>query len=160
MTTENSSSRERIFAFLGNNNVGVLATADSSGKPHAATVYIAFDQHLNLYFVTKKETQKSRNVKMNPRAAIAIYNQASQTTVQAEGNISEITDPAQQERVFNDIWGTAFKISQTGPPTTQINAGGYIVYKLSAPTLRIATFTIPPGENQKTFEVVATQPLP
>lgn len=160
MPIDISASRQHIMEFLNKNHVGVLATADKSGQPHAATVYLTFDQQLNLYFVTKKETQKSHNLRSNPKAAVAIHDAVAQTTVQAEGSVSEVTEPDQQERVFNDIWDIAFRVSRTGPPTTQVNAGGYIVYKLPTPSLRIARFTVsvPNATNEKIFETVHAQP--
>lgn len=104
MSIDTSESRSRIVDFLNQQGVGVLATADSSGKPHAATVYVTSDEPLNLYFVTKRDTQKCRNLQANPRAAIAVYNAATQTTLQAEGTVVEVTDAQQQEWIFKDIW--------------------------------------------------------
>ena len=159
MVVDVSKSRERISEFLNKHNVAVLATADSNNKPHAAAVYITFDRQLNIYFVTKKGTQKSRNLKANAQAAIALYDQAAQTTVQVEGLVVEVTEPDQQEWVFNDIWNIAFKISRTGPPTTRMTAGGYIVYKLLTPSLRIARFNVSlPNDDEDIFEVVPAQP--
>lgn len=160
MSVDSSVSRQHITEFLRNHALGVLATADSTGEPHSATIYVTHDQQLNLYFVTKKETQKSRNLQVNPRAALAIYDAKTQTTVQAEGTVSEIRDPDQQEWVFNDIWKLAFNMSRTAPPTTRINAGGYIAYKLVAPSIRIARFAIPTPnkEGEDTFETIHTQP--
>ncbi|HEU5187039.1 MAG TPA: pyridoxamine 5'-phosphate oxidase family protein [Candidatus Saccharimonadales bacterium] len=159
MPIELTKSREHITTFLNQNHAGVLATADKTGRPHAATIYITYDQQFNMYFVTKKDTQKNRNVKTNPRAAIAIFDQASQTTVQAEGTISEVTDPDQQEWVFNDIWNIAFRVNRAGPPTTRMNAGGYVVYKLSASALRLAKFNTPlPNEDDHIFEVIPMRP--
>ena len=158
MPVDIGNSREHISRFLTKHHIGVLATADASGKPHAATVYLTFDQQFDIYFVTKQETQKSRNLKDNPRAAIAIYDQAAQTTVQVEGTVSEVTDPAKQEWVFNEIWDIAFKASRTGPPTTRIDAGRYVAYKLLAPSLRIARFVVSlPSKDESIFEVVRTQ---
>lgn len=160
MPIDIDQSRSDITAFLEKNNTGVLASADNTGKPHAATVYFTFDKQLNLYFITKKETQKSRNLQANPRAAIAIFDVSSQTTVQAEGTVSEVIDPRQQEWIFNDITKAAIRTSNGVPPTSQYIAGGYVVYKLLAPTLRKATFNTPdPNANSADiFEVIHTQP--
>ncbi len=159
MSIDATESRPRIVEFLAQKGVGVLATADPSGKPHAATVYLTSDQALNLYFVTKRDTQKCRNLQANPRAAIAVYDAASQTTVQAEGTATEVNDTKQQEWIFKDIWSLAAKTSPGGiPPTTQFIAGDYVVFRLSAPSLRMATFVHPGGTEADIFELVHTQP--
>jgi len=160
MTVDITASREHLADFLSKNRVGLLATADSSGRPHAATIYITHDRQFDLYFITKKDTQKSRNLQSNNRAAIAIYDADSQSTVQAEGTVVEVTDPKQLEWIFNDIWRIALQVSpSSAPPQSQLSAGGYVAYRLIAPALRIATFMRQdPAAYDKIFEVVNTQP--
>lgn len=153
-------SREHLSDFLSKHGVGVLATSSTEGRPHAATVYLTYDQQLNIYFVTKKNTQKSRNLQSNNHAAIAIYDAASQTTVQAEGVVLEVTDVEQATWVINDIWRIALDISPTSPPPqTRLTAGGYVVYKLITPSLRMATFMQQdPVDYDKVFEAISTRP--
>lgn len=160
MAIDIDKSRERIYDFLKENGVGVLATVSAAGKPHAATIYFTFDKQLNLYFITKKQTQKSLNIQENPKAAIAVYDPATQTTVQAEGTLTEVTNEDRINGVFVDVWKIAFRTSQnTAPPTTRLKAGGYIVYQLSTPSLRMAKFTHSSSSDYNDiFEVVHTQP--
>jgi len=160
MTIAIGESRQHLVEFLEHNKVGVLATTSKQGKPHAATVYITFDQDLNLYFVTRKETRKSRNLQSNNQIAIAIYNAASQTTLQAEGTAIEVSDPGKMQWVFNDIWRIATQTSPTNqPPQAQLmGAGDYVVYKLAAPSLRLATYAQQGSAHSgEIFSVVPTQ---
>ena len=160
MSVEINESREHLSDFLSTHGVGVLATSAKEGKPHAATVYLTYDQQLNMYFITKKDTQKSRNLQSNNQAAIVVYDAVTQTTVQAEGKVIEVTDPEQTTWVANDIWRIALSISPTSPPPqTRLIAGGYVVYKLITPSLRMATFKQPdPADYDKIFEVISTRP--
>jgi general stress protein 26 len=160
MTVGISESREQLLEFLKNNNVGVLATASNAGMPHAATVYITFDQALNIYFVTRKGTRKSQNIHANSQAALAIYNAATQTTLQAEGTAIEVSESSKTQWVFSDIWRIATQTSPDSPPpqTQLIGAGAYTAYKLSAPSLRLATFKGQGSTNpEQIFNVVTTQ---
>lgn len=154
-----SGSKERIADFLSKQATCVLASADKNGKPHAATVYFTCDRQLNFYFVTKKETQKNRNLQANPQAAIAVSDIPSQTTVQAFGTVIEVSEPSRMEWIFNDIWRLAALTTSNiaPPPTTKLVAGGYVVYQLSAPTIRIARFNRPDNSEsdlEHIFEVV------
>jgi general stress protein 26 len=157
-----SDSRQYIADFLSEHHTAVLATVDQAGQPHAATIYVTCDRDLTLYFVTKRETQKSRNLQKNVKAAIALHDAATLTTLQAEGTVSEVLDPQQQEWVFNDIWRIAFRAGQNGPPPSQILAGGYVVYRFVTPTLRLARFNTnnPDSAGESVFEVTHTQPTP
>lgn len=154
-----SESREHLLDFLKNNNVSVLATASNLGRPHAATVYVTFDQELNIYFVTRKGTQKSRNLHANSQAALAIYNAASQTTLQAEGTAIEVTDSQKMQWIFNDIWRIATQTAPNSPPpqTQLIGAGDYVAYQLSAPSLRLATYAQSNAAPEHIFDVIPTQ---
>jgi general stress protein 26 len=154
-----SASRENLLDFLKHNTAGVLATASNLGKPHAATVYVTFDQELNIYFVTRKGTQKSRNLQANSQAALAIYNATSQTTLQAEGTAIEVTNQQKMQWVFNDIWRIATQTAPNSPPpqTQLIGAGDYVAYQLSAPSLRLATYAQPNAAPEHIFDVVPTQ---
>ena len=160
MTVAISESRQHVVDFLKNNAVGVLATATSAGVPHAATVYITYDQELNIYFATRRETRKSRDLLANGHAALAIYDALSQTTLQAEGVAIEVTDPNKMQWVFNDIWHIAAQVSPDNPPpqTQLMHAGDYIVYKLSAPSLRLATYARQSGaDTSQLFSIVPTK---
>jgi len=160
MTVDTTQSRQRIADFLATKGVGVLATSDGAGKPHAATIYITIDRDLSIYFITKQDTQKCRNLQANPWAAIAVYDAVSQTTVQAEGSVVVVTDAQQLEWIFNDIWKQAAQISPGAtPPVAQLMAGSYVVFRLSTPSLRMASFNRPNGsESNDIFETVHTQP--
>lgn len=81
---------------------------------------------------------------------------STQTTVQAEGIASVVTDVQQMDWIFRDIWQTAYRTSMgNAPPTTQLSAGGYVVYKLVTPSLRMASFIQKdPADYGKIFEVV------
>jgi len=160
MTIAMSESRQHLLDFLEHNKVGVLATANNLGKPHAATVYVTFDQDLNLYFLTRTNTQKSRNIQSNNQVALAIYNAPSQTTLQAEGTAVEVTDPSQVQWITNDIWRVATQTSpDTQPPQAQLTgAGYYAVYKLLAPSLRLATYAHQnSAKAEQVFSIVPTR---
>lgn len=162
MSVDVTESREHLEEFLRTHNVGVLATSSKEGKPYAATIYYTYDKQFNLYFATKKDTQKSRDLQSNNQAAIAIYDAETQTTVQAQGTVVEVKDDEHVIWVMNDIWNAATKTSaSSAPPQTRLNAGGYVVYKLVTPSLRTARFKQSnPSDYDKIFEVVTTQPTP
>ena len=50
-----------------------LATTGPGGEPHAAAVYFAAAEDLSFYFFSDVESQHSRDIQSDPRAAAAIY---------------------------------------------------------------------------------------
>ena len=79
----------RVRAFLAQHNTMTLATADASGVPHAAAVFYATDEALNLIFLSSPNSRHSLNLAQRPHVAVTIQadNQAWQTIqgVQVEG---------------------------------------------------------------------------
>ncbi|HEX6258783.1 MAG TPA: pyridoxamine 5'-phosphate oxidase family protein, partial [Candidatus Saccharimonadales bacterium] len=147
---------------LESHRVGVLATANESGEPHAAAVYMTYDDQLNIYFMTKKQTRKSQNLERNNHAAIVVYDADLQTTVQAEGTVGEVDNASLQMRVYEEIRQAAALTSlNTTPPIAQLMAGGYVTYRLVASSLRMATYSSPDtgmGQVEDIFTVVYPQP--
>ncbi len=149
-----NEEQEHIKDFLKSKRVGVLATADKTGEPHAAAIYFYFEGP-DFYFITKNQTAKHNNLQENPRAALAVFEPVSQTTVQAKGVVIEETDQAKANEVFGEILKAAASTSESGsPPLTKLKAGEYIVYKLKPASLRMASYIRPdPGSYENIFEI-------
>ena len=49
-----------------------LATTGPDGEPHAAAVYFAADENLRFYFFSDVDSQHSRDIQDNPRAAVTL----------------------------------------------------------------------------------------
>jgi len=62
-----------IFQIARSVSTLTLATTDPKGNPHAAPVYFAHDNELNLYFFSETKSQHGQDIARNPRAAAAIY---------------------------------------------------------------------------------------
>ncbi|MFA7237259.1 MAG: pyridoxamine 5'-phosphate oxidase family protein [Phycisphaeraceae bacterium] len=59
--------------FLGEHSTLSLCTLDPSGRPHAANVYFAPDEELNLFFVSDPRSLHSRCIAGDPRVAGTVY---------------------------------------------------------------------------------------
>jgi len=50
-----------------------LATVGKSGQSHSVPVYFVADEHVNLYFYSKAESQHIVAIQSNPKSSAAIY---------------------------------------------------------------------------------------
>ena len=152
-----SDDNPRIRDFLTTHSIGILATADDSGVPHAATIYFAIDPDFSIYFMTKERTQKNYNLQNNPHAALAVYDAKSQSTVQIQGDVTRVTDQERLRQIYERILGIT-RTSSDGekPPVDKLDAGDYVAYSLQPNTLKMAEFVKaehpPVGEL---FDVIA-----
>lgn len=147
-----------VIKFLSKHHIGVLATADKNGMPHAATVYFAVDKDLNIYFITKTGTTKHRNLSSNPVASLAVYEADSQSTVQIRGTV-EIVDADTFQSVFAKILHVTAETSESVvPPFSRLEGYGYEGYRLKPSSMRLAVYTRPEHNTfDKLFDVVVPE---
>ncbi len=55
-----------------------LATVSPEGEPHAAAVYFAYDEAINLYYFSDVSSQHSLDASQDPQAAVAIHAEAAE----------------------------------------------------------------------------------
>ncbi len=152
----NPDASKKAVNFLRRHPVGVIATASSAARPHAATVYFAIDDDLNIYFVTKEQTTKHKNLTENPVASIAVFDAENQATLQASGPVEPINDIVKFMRLFAQILDISADTSDSDrPPVSKLFAGDYFMYKLTPTSLRLAEYMKPDkGDITNLFEIV------
>jgi len=152
MTDYTKFQNPNIYAFMKKNHIAVLATATKDGKPYAATVYYATDSKLNVFFVTKDRTQKSRILTENPRAAVVVYEADTQTTVQISGNVSVVDNPEMLAKALRMMSGYSKETAGTEEtPIEKLNSGNYLLYKISPESIRMGEFKY--GPRNQLFDV-------
>jgi general stress protein 26 len=146
--TESNFRNPNIAEFLKNNHIAVLATADKAAEPHAATIFYATDSQMNIFFITKVKTKKSKNLEENPKASLAIHEASTQKTLQISGPVTVVNDP--------QIMAKALRLmskysKQTGgteeTPVSKLYAGDYILYKVWPQFIRLGEYKYGPHDQ-------------
>ncbi len=140
-TDDKVDNQEKVFSFLSGHKTGVLATVDSNYSPHAAVLYYSVDDSLGIRFVTKRRTKKSENLENNPRAAIVVYDEALQTTVQITGTVDEVDDEGQSNEAFRVSLKSSLQTAQSAiPPISRLDAGEHVTYRLIPAEIKMTIF--------------------
>ena len=95
--------RNRAFEFIANHRAGALATADKKGNPHVVVVYFGVDKDLSLYFSTRVESRKYKNIIDRPTVAMAFSDRENIKTMQVTGKAKRVDDLAQEQKVLQDL---------------------------------------------------------
>lgn len=116
--------------FLQTHNIGVLSTIDRGGSVHGATVYYAVDQE-SIYFLTKSETTKAKNILAHPQIALTIFEDYTLQSLQIKG----MATMEHNQEIANRIYAIITKELQydsekTTTPVTKILEGFYVVFKV------------------------------
>ncbi len=146
MAVTSNFKNPNIANFLKRNHIAVLATANKeTAQPHATAIYYATDSQMNLFFVTKEKTTKNKNLIQNPKAAVAIYEAETQTTIQITGPVSRIEDQTMLEKSLLIMSKYSKQTAQTEEtPLSKLDAGEYILYKLWPQTIRMGEYKYGP----------------
>lgn len=134
--------QKEAYKFLKDHKVGVLATVDPNGEPHAAAIYYDIDKSLAVTFVTKTQTKKTDNLRHYNHAMLVVYDAASQTTVQISGIVEEVPDTMEANRIFTQIIYASLAESDTAvPPIAKLHdEGEYVAFRLTPKQVRMAAF--------------------
>jgi nitroimidazol reductase NimA-like FMN-containing flavoprotein (pyridoxamine 5'-phosphate oxidase superfamily) len=149
-----SETNRKIYNFLAAHRSGVLATNGPDYAPQASVIYYDVEKDLTIRFLTKKFTKKSANLQLNPLAALVVYDEPTQTTVQISGEVSDISDMDEVSDVFRKVLRASLHTSSSNvPPISKLNAGEYIVYELVPNDVKMASF-LPPktGGHEDLFQ--------
>lgn len=129
--------------FISSHPLGVVSISRGKSAPYAASMFILSDDKLNLFFVTKTDTEKYRLLQDNTNVAVTITDFEAQQTLQAEGVAEEITaEGGVLEEVFRSLSG----IKPIGnknwmPPIVKLQAGEYVLFQIEVKKMRYANFT-------------------
>lgn len=149
-----SDRNTRIRSFLEGHFSGVLATVDRDNKPHATVIYYGVEPSLDITFLTKRGTRKSNNLEHNQHVELVVFDEPSQTTVQVTGAVTKIVEPKEALQVFRNALRASLHTSESAiPPIAQLDAGGYVSYRIVPESVRMAIFTRPNhGSYERLFE--------
>lgn len=136
-----SEDHTQLADLLNKHNIGILATSDNQSTPHAATIYFFTDPDFNIYFMTREGTTKQKNLDQNPKAALAIFEAATQKTVQISGTVTKIEDPNLRDGINSKVHAITHDTSyKESPPFTKLSSGNNVAYCLHPNKLRLAEY--------------------
>lgn len=158
MKIQSTSSPETIDIvnnFLQTHHSGTLATADGAANPHAAVIYLTFNEDYTFSFITKTETQKYKNIEENKNVALVIYDEKEQASVQIVGHVEVIDDKDEMQKTLNKSFRYSAEISRRElPPLEKLFAGEYTALRLIPQAIKMAVFARPESGDDELYETI------
>lgn len=121
---------QTISTYINGHPLAVLSTIDPDGNPHGTTLYAGSDPQLNVYFMTKTQTNKARNIRENPAVSLTFSGEDHQTTLQITGHAVEVTVPNEGAAAFQILGSIRHGSEDFRLPISKFEAGPYIVFKV------------------------------
>jgi general stress protein 26 len=127
-TTPDASFSQDAKIFLASHDIGVVSTIDQQGNVHGAAVYYAVGTDNEIFFVTKSQTHKARDILQYHQVALTIFDQQTMRTLQISGNASVEHDKKLSEEITHRILRPHLAGEHvTVPPILHMSAGDYEV---------------------------------
>lgn len=153
-STSSDQTEDLVRIFLENQRSGVLATADTTGNPHAAVIYYLFD-NFSILFTTKRETQKYKNLEENNQAALVVFDEATQTTAQIFGHVEFVTDEKIREKVLDNMNGASLERSvENVAPADKLEAGEFAIVRINPTVINLAEYGFAKPGDENLFEKI------
>lgn len=144
MNTDSPAATE----FLTSHTTGVLATVDSTGMPHARTVYYVSDTAHCIYFLTLANTRKVTDLEGNPAVAFVVSDESMPATLQIEGTVTDITETATDDEHTKALLNVLFEKGDRFAPVTHLDVGVIRIYKITPSWMRLGQFKGNQGSDE------------
>lgn len=130
-----------IRDYINKNPIATLGTTDTGGVPHGAIVYTCADTYRPVvYFITKQETAKYRNLKEREHVSLTIVNPSENSTLQAGGRAFEVEDAVTIDEVMKTIALQHDSAKDWLPPIAKLRAGAYVIIGIELTHARLAHY--------------------
>lgn len=138
---KHSQNHAHVYDFMKHHHMGVLSTVAEDSKPWGAAIFYVVDEEFNVFFVTRQETFKYKNLDNNPYAALTIADEENQTTVQLSGKISRVPAEDYMDIIFTRLVAIRPKGDMYwAPPVEKVSRGDYMALRLTPDKLHYANF--------------------
>ena len=150
----NDTTHGKALDFLGQENIGVLATLSPEGSPRARFVYYTFDEQFNIYFLTYKNTRKVTDLEKHSSAAFTVANELVPESIQIEGTVSDVTDEPTSNETIHKLFERLKSNKEFGAPLTHFDTSTFRFYKLTPSWIRFGDFTTSATRTEDALEEI------
>lgn len=134
------TNKHEIVEYIKDHPVVIVGTIDQHGQPCGAAVYAYAKSADIIYFVTKSETQKFKNILHNPKVSLTIVDPLQNSSLQAHGEARVVNDAKTIEMVMGNMVKIYAQNADWLPPITKIQAGPYEVVAVEVSYCRLAKY--------------------
>jgi general stress protein 26 len=127
MGNTDRSIRTTAYAFLSSHRVATLATVDTEGKPNAATVFYIVNKDFSIYFMTRIESRKFRNLQNQRIVSMVVADEVTMETIQLRGYSERIEDFKEENSILTKLWTVDYKGSNWPGPAVKLYESGHSV---------------------------------
>jgi general stress protein 26 len=92
--------KEIAYKFILGNRVAHVATVDLNGKPQSSTVYCFPSKNLDIFFLSRIEGRKVKNMIFKPVVSMSVTNEDEMSTLQLTGSTEIVSSFEKEQDIF------------------------------------------------------------
>lgn len=127
MSSASSNTRLTAHKFLSAHRVATLATIATKKKPDAATVFYIVDEDLTIYFMTRIESRKFRNLEKQHVVSMVITDEKTMETIQLTGAAERIENLEEEGVALTKLWTADYRNPNWPGPAVRLYESGHSV---------------------------------
>jgi uncharacterized pyridoxamine 5'-phosphate oxidase family protein len=140
---------DSIGDFIKSHAKAVIATVDSDNQPSTSVIFYIIDKNDELHFITKSQTKKFENLKVNNKAALTIVDNDKPIAVNSTGIVVEVTEQSDRDLIMQDIFKLSYGELHDYAPIIKLHKGSFAVMKFIPKQAKMTDFTQPMGKAKE-----------
>jgi uncharacterized pyridoxamine 5'-phosphate oxidase family protein len=140
---------DSINDFIKSQARAVIATVDANGQPSTSVIFYVLDKNDELHFITKSQTTKFENLKLNSKSAITIVDAEKPIAVNMTGMVVEVTDQKTRDAMMQDVFQLSYSELHDYAPIIKLHKGSFTVMKFIPKEAKMTDFTKPMGQAKE-----------
>ena len=121
--------------------MAVIATVDVSGQPNTSTIYYAITKNDDIFFITKSQTAKFENLRLNNKTAMTIADPQKPIALNMMGHAEEIIDPSERDNALQTIFKLSYEHLHDFAPIIKLHKGSFAAFKFIPSDAKFTDFT-------------------
>ena len=155
MSLARKNVRLKAYEFLHSHRAATLATITTNKTPDAATVFYIVDNDLFIYFMTRVESRKFRNIEKHQEISMVITDENTMETIQLTGVAERIEDLKEESGALTKLWTADYGNPNWPGPAAKLFESGHsvqlAVLKVMPLEMTYASFEKRENGNIKSF---------
>src|SRR3989344_8620180 len=135
----------KVWEFLENNHLAVLATVSEENAPQASLIYYVTEEDFHLYIVTGKDSRKYINISKNNKVSLVIGQEKTAQVLQIEGEAKVVEDSSKKTFIsgkYLEIANESNPKSLNWPPVLKLSSTeGFVFIEIGIISFKFSDFS-------------------
>lgn len=143
---------DSVSDFIKSHYIAVMATVDENAQPSSSTIYYVLSKKDEIWFLTKSDTTKYKNLQVNGKASMTVLDQAKPSAVNLTGYVVEVEENSEKDEILQSITKLADEKLHDFAPIIKLHKGSFRAMKFVPQQAIMSDYSKPMGQAGETYK--------